>query len=824
MQKFKDFYRNKIRACCFVSVLVNLFIGTACFTATAQTCPPNIDFETGTFAGWTCYTGFVAAVGNSNVISLSPSGGPVGDRHAMYSSFPGDGLDSYGLFPVNCPNGSGHSIKLGNDQGGGQAEGISYEFTIPANQNYYSLIYHYAVVFQDPNHQENEQPRMEIEITNVSDNAVINCASFTFIPYGSVLPGFQLSANPGGNTPVWYKNWSAVSVNLDGNAGKTVRLFFKTADCTFRRHFGYAYIDVNSECSGSFVGAAYCPDDTAVNVVAPYGYQAYQWYNSSFTQLLGTEQVLTIKPPPPSGTTVAVILTPYDGYGCLDTLYARLLDTLTITASAGADVVSCNNNPMPIGGPPRPGVVYRWSPAMGLTDPAIANPHANPVITTMYVLTATSTGGGCLQTDTVIVTADVLDSSMELTGKDSYCIGNGDSALLKVHRADSIQWFRDNIAIPGARDTLYRVMQTGLYFAMLFSFKGCILATAPRQINIASIPVAGFTVNASTQCLVGNKFVFTNSSTNAVGSMQYLWTFGDNTGASTRDITHVYKKAGIYKVKMYVSSITICADSSELTVTVNQNAIADFSIKPICINLPMQPTNNTVDTINSPISYLWNFGNGQTSTLRTPPPQVYPAAGNYPVMLSVNTVQCPTPLNTLKHFVIVDKPAAAINYPVKYAVINLPLDLSARQFGESIFWSPATHLDNPEIYTPVFNSPQEQLYTIAIKTMSGCVTVDTQLVKTVDHIEVYVPTAFTPNGDGVNDFLHPLSFGIKQVNYFKVFNRWGQLVFQMQSDQPGWDGRLKGVKLEMQTVVWIFEGRGVDNNIYTRKGTSILIR
>ncbi len=57
------------------------------------------------------------------------------------------------------------------------------------------------------------------------------------------------------NAPIWYKDWTAVSINLDGLAGKTIRLFFKTADCTFRRHFGYAYIDVNAECSGEFVGA-----------------------------------------------------------------------------------------------------------------------------------------------------------------------------------------------------------------------------------------------------------------------------------------------------------------------------------------------------------------------------------------------------------------------------------------------------------------------------------------------------------------------------------------------------------------------------------------
>src|SRR4029077_20247320 len=141
----------------------------------------------------------------------------------------------------------------------------------------------------------------EIEITDVTDNTIISCASFTFLAIGSSLPGFLVS-NRSDTTAVLYKDWSAVSVDLSGKAGKTIRLFFKTADCTFRRHFGYAYVDVNSECSSEFVGATYCPSDTAIKVVAPYGYQNYTWYNHNFTQVLGTQQELSLNPPPAVGT------------------------------------------------------------------------------------------------------------------------------------------------------------------------------------------------------------------------------------------------------------------------------------------------------------------------------------------------------------------------------------------------------------------------------------------------------------------------------------------------------------------------------------------
>ena len=315
-------------------LVLGLLLCHSYYSVNAQDCPPNIDFETGTFEGWTCYTGSTAEVNGQNVITLFPSA-PTPGRHTMMSAFPGDGLDPYGGFPVNCPNGSGKSVRLGNNVAGTQAEGISYEFTIPANQDIYSLIYHYAVVFQDPNHEIFQQPRLELEITNVSDNSVIYCSSFTFIPYGSILPGFFTSPNPGTDTPVWCKDWSAVSVNLNGHAGKTIRLFFKTADCTFRRHFGYAYIDVNSECNSEFVGASFCPDDTVVNVTAPFGYQGYKWYDNNFTRILGTQQTISLSPLPVPGTTYAVEVTPYNGYGCLDTLYARLEDNLDRNVQCG---------------------------------------------------------------------------------------------------------------------------------------------------------------------------------------------------------------------------------------------------------------------------------------------------------------------------------------------------------------------------------------------------------------------------------------------------------------------------------------------------------
>ncbi len=809
-----------------ISTLLFTVLTVCTFNLHAQppACPPNIDFENGGFTGWTCYTGSVASVGNTNVMTFNSQGAAVYNRHTMLTFNPGDGLDEYGNFPRNCPNGSGHSIQLGNDQAGTEAEGISYDFTIPANANTYNLIYNYAVVFQDPGHLPSEQPRMEIEIRNMTTGDLIYCSSFTFFANGSPLPGFELSPIVKDNTPIWFKRWSAVSINLDNLAGNEIRLFFKTADCTFRRHFGYAYIDVNTECSDKFVGANFCPDDAVVFVTAPYGYQTYTWYDSTFSQVLGRNQTLALAPPPPMGTTVAVILVPYNGYGCLDTLYTTLTDTLSYQAEAGPDLISCNKRTVQIGVPPKPGWFYNWEPPTGLNDPNTANPLVNIDTTTTYVLYVMHNGGGCRSTDTVEVKAVTLDNALEVTGKTSWCIGSGDSTILSVKPADSIQWYKDGLPIAGANQASLRVTQSGLYYAVVSSFAGCVLSTVIQEVSIASVPQAAFTVNTTNQCLLNNRFIFTNNSSNAVGAMQFLWNLGDGFTATSRNLIYSYKTPGTYKVVLLVRSNATCYDSATITIQVYPNIAASFTVDPVCINLPVLPVNNTIDPGNTVVHYLWDLGNGNTSTLRNPPPQVYPAAGNYVMSLTVSSDQCPSPKSIQKRFVYVDAPKPGKNNPMQVAVVNLPLPLQARSIGDDVLWTPAASLDNPLSYTPVFTGDREQTYIIELKTSSGCITIDTQVVKVVKDIAIYVPNSFTPNNDGRNDVLKPVMYGIKQLIFFRVYNRWGQLVFETHDAAKGWDGRQKSAPAEMQTVVWMLEAMGADGKVYRAKGTTVLMR
>jgi gliding motility-associated-like protein len=202
--------------------------------------------------------------------------------------------------------------------------------------------------------------------------------------------------------------------------------------------------------------------------------------------------------------------------------------------------------------------------------------------------------------------------------------------------------------------------------------------------------------------------------------------------------------------------------------------------------------------------------------------QRYPVgqSGTYHALLSKEGCSVETDRITI----IMERPHSPATYPVLYVVADSPVELTARPLGVDFNWQPSTFLTTPAAATTVYSGSADQLYTIRITTATGCATVDTQAVKIVANIDIMVPTAFTPNGDGRNDLLRPVLFGMKELNYFRVYNRWGQLLYQSHDPLKGWDGRYAGKLQANQAVVWVAEGTGLDGRRYVRKGTSLCIQ
>lgn len=174
--------------------------------------------------------------------------------------------------------------------------------------------------------------------------------------------------------------------------------------------------------------------------------------------------------------------------------------------------------------------------------------------------------------------------------------------------------------------------------------------------------------------------------------------------------------------------------------------------------------------------------------------------------------------------------------PLPYAFIGndtsiaagqpLPLHVSdVNNSGFTMFsWSPPQGLNDPAAQNPIVDIDQSTTYTVVAATPFGCEATASIAIKVYNATDIFVPNAFTPNGDGHNDILKPIPIGIRLFSSFAVFDHWGQRVFYTTNAGEGWDGRYKGQPQNAGAYVWMAAGTDYNGHHLVRKGTVILIR
>lgn len=161
-------------------------------------------------------------------------------------------------------------------------------------------------------------------------------------------------------------------------------------------------------------------------------------------------------------------------------------------------------------------------------------------------------------------------------------------------------------------------------------------------------------------------------------------------------------------------------------------------------------------------------------------------------------------------------------------VANQPLQLNAVDVNGSGFstysWSPSFGLNNPFISNPIAIMNRDVTYVVTARTANGCEARDDISIKVFNAPDIFVPTGFTPNGDGLNDIFKPVYAGIRELKYFSVFSRWGEIVFTTTSQSAGWNGVYKSRTQDGNVFVWQVEGIDYNGNVIRKKGTVVLIR
>jgi gliding motility-associated-like protein len=208
-------------------------------------------------------------------------------------------------------------------------------------------------------------------------------------------------------------------------------------------------------------------------------------------------------------------------------------------------------------------------------------------------------------------------------------------------------------------------------------------------------------------------------------------------------------------------------------------------------------------------------------------PQTTPLTQTTLFVLTVTDVQgCPKPVSDTVAVVVLPEINAFAGNDTS-VVAGQPLQFLASG-GTSYVWTPGTNLNNTGIADPVgvYDGSFENIrYTVLVSNEAGCrdsAFVNVRIFKTEPN--VFVPTAFTPNRDGNNDIFRPIAVGLTQIEYFRVYNRWGQLVFSTTKNGHGWDGKINGKEQSSGTYAWLVKGTDYTGKVFFAKGTVTLIK
>ena len=352
---------------------------------------------------------------------------------------------------------------------------------------------------------------------------------------------------------------------------------------------------------------------------------------------------------------------------------------------------------------------------------------------------------------------------------------------------------------------------------------GCRSDTLRRPINIHERPVNNFDFTDSV--CIGSPTIFHDQSTVSVGSVNYWqWTYSDSSFPATiKNPTHVFLNPGPHQVTLVTSStgLSSCmATPITKTVYVADKPRIEMHFSDTCKFLPVHFTANETSTSIGIDEWHWNFGDN-TLDEGTPITHIYTNNGQYVVSLyAISSEGCPSDVITDPINVFGTDAFAGLDTII---APNQPLYLQAVG-GINYQWWPSYGLSATNISNPVAMVASDISYYLKASTLEGCESFDTINIKIYKGPDIYIPSAFTPNHDGLNDILKPFNVGLKRFDYFKIFNRYGDVVFSTNSNREGWNGKLNAKDQPTGTYVWIVSGLDYSGKTITKKGTVILLR
>ena len=795
--------------------------------AQMQACPANINFAMGSLTDWRANTGIFIQDSRTPADSI---GYPL-DQAAPTGTIGATAIQEYALSTMNgikvitssssdyfggfqtIPNINGYqyyySVQLGStaiSHGSGGSQGgyfrkITYYINVPAGSPSvpYTMTYAYAMVLENGTHNSNQQPLFSATLK--TNDSVITCASPSYLlptennaqggGTGATLDsaaaraeGFAPSRNPSVNAnpnsptgghlyDVWWKGWTEVTFDLSAYRGRQVSLTFEADNCTPGGHFAYAYVALRNTCAGLLItgDTVACTNSDLTYSVPSLAGASYSWSVPADWSILSgaNTNILQVTPGSDNGQIIA-----HEVNGC-----ANLRDTLD-------------------------------------------------VITALPTLPAS------------------------LAGNNTVCTGTNSSTLnLSGGRGGVVEWLSstnggayESIADTNRSYIAQNLTATTSYVALIQNGQSCAVDTTGVVTVVVDPKSVGGTLDPPyTEVCIGQNKGATLTLDGSTGSASEWQTSTDGgvtwapmVPPDTSKIYGIQNVTGNTQYRVVVKSGVCPADTSTLAQVTLLNAyFPQAVIDPADTLICYGATAPLTASVTIGTSYAWTHtsplsgaASGPIGVTPTTISAVASPTVSSPYILSINNTGCPNAL--VDTFQVNVYPQIVVNAGHDTAVvINQPLQLTATSSdsGDSFSWTPPLGLSSTEIYDPIATLSGEETtvhYTVTATSANGC-TGDAGITVEVFRTppDIFVPTGFTP-GLNIDNIFRPILVGISSLQFFRVYNRYGQLVYSTSSTEEGWDGTVNGKPQPAQAYVWMVQGTSYLGKTIFKKGTVVLMR
>ncbi len=326
---------------------------------------------------------------------------------------------------------------------------------------------------------------------------------------------------------------------------------------------------------------------------------------------------------------------------------------------------------------------------------------------------------------------------------------------------------------------------------------------------------------------------YTNTSVPTAGNFSprsFYWDYGDgsprDTAAFSPPRIHTYAQAGVYTVKLFIRDTTFCnsPDSVEKTIRISPIVKASFNTQSIgCAPYTAVFENTSL----AGTDFVWEFGDNSFSTA-IDPTHLYNAPGIYNVRLIAKDTNTCNKIDTSAFFriTVVAKPTALFTWAPNPPLENTPVRFTNLSSPDAtrFLWNFGDGESSTE-RNPVhqYNTTGRFTAELIAYNDAGCsdtfrLAVDVVIIPLLD-----VPNAFTPGRFGENGFVSVKGFGIGKMDW-KIYNRWGQLIFQSSNRKAGWDGTFKGKLQPMDVYAYTLDVEFTDGKKLRKTGDITLIR